>query len=149
MVRDPAVTSRIMSSVRAKDTKPELMLRQALHARGLRYRLHGDLPGKPDLVFASARVAVFVDGDFWHGHGWRERGFERWEAQFDGHRDPAKWRAKIGRNIRRDVEVNEQLDGLGWKVVRVLESTIRRDLAKAADEVESFLGRRRSGTGNG
>jgi DNA mismatch endonuclease, patch repair protein len=69
--RDPAITSAAMRRVRSSNTSPEMMLRRELHARGLRYRLQGkDLPGKPDLVFRSARVAVFVDGDFWHGHSW-------------------------------------------------------------------------------
>lgn len=137
-MRDPAVTSRIMAAVKGKNTEPELLLRRALHRRGLRYRLHDKrLPGCPDMVFASARVAVFVDGDFWHGHGWRERGFSSFEAQFDNHRDPARWRTKIARNMERDVEVNTDLGRLGWNVVRVLESDIRRDVESVAGAVEA------------
>lgn len=137
-MRDPAVTSRIMASVKAKDTQPELLLRRALHRRGLRYRLHDRrLPGRPDLVFVSARVAVFVDGDFWHGYGWRERGFSSFEAQFDNHRDPERWRTKIARNMARDAEVNSQLEQLGWTVVRVFESDVRRDVDAAAEAVEA------------
>ncbi|MFL6160763.1 MAG: very short patch repair endonuclease [Jatrophihabitantaceae bacterium] len=141
--RDPAVTSKIMAAVRSKDTEPELLLRRELHRRGLRYRLHGRLPGRPDLVFGPARLVVFVDGDFWHGHGWRERGFTSWEAQFDRHRDPARWRAKIGRNIARDAEVNAQLTESGWQVLRVLESEVRRDPAAIADRVEAEVAARR------
>lgn len=124
-----------MAAVRAKDTQPEMILRRELHKRGLRYRLHTKLPGRPDLVFGSARVVVFVDGDFWHGHGWRERGFASWEAQFDNHRDPEKWRAKIARNIKRDAEVTAELQELGWLVVRVLESRVRREAPAVADEI--------------
>lgn len=138
-VRDPAVTSRIMSRVRGRDTVPELLLRRELHARGRRYRLQGKLPGRPDLVFTAARVAVFVDGDMWHGHGWRERGFDSMEAQFANHRDPEGWAAKIRRNMDRDAEVNSLLADLGWRVVRVLESQIREDVVAAADLVEVVL----------
>src|SRR5438309_2126139 len=73
-VRDPKVTSRIMAAVRGKNTEPEWLLRRALFRRGLRFRVHvKTLPGRPDIVFSSVRVVVFVDGDFWHGAGWRER----------------------------------------------------------------------------
>lgn len=129
-----------MAAVKGKNTEPELLLRRELHRRGLRYRLHDKrLPGRPDMVFASARVAVFVDGDFWHGHGWRERGFSSFEAQFDNHRDPERWRTKIARNMERDVEVNTELARLGWNVVRVFESDIRSDVASAAAVVEATV----------
>lgn len=137
--RDPAVTSRIMAAVRGKNTEPELMLRRELHARGLRYRLHAKLPGRPDIVFPRARLVVFVDGDFWHGHGWRERGFTSFEAQFANHRDPAKWQAKISRNVARDQEVEGALTADGWRVERVLESAIRRDVAAEATRIYDLL----------
>lgn len=145
MTRDPAITSKIMAAVRSKDTQPEWLLRRELHRRGLRYRLHDSrLPGRPDLVFTRTRTVVFVDGDFWHGHGWRERGFSSWEAQFNGHRDPAKWRSKIGRNIERDREVDQVLKTRGWRVLRVLESAIRSDVTAAADQVVTLLSTDRS-----
>lgn len=132
----------MMAAVRAKDTKPELSLRRALFARGLRYRLHYKrLPGRPDLVFPSARVAVFVDGDFWHGGGWQERGLSRFEDQFPSNRD--FWVKKIGRNIARDVEVNKALSHAGWRVIRILESQIKSDLSRQASLVESAVGKRR------
>jgi len=145
--RDPAITSRIMSAVRSKDTGPELMLRRALHRRGLRYRLHTSLPGRPDIVFAAARVAVFVDGDFWHGQGWRERGFDSFEAQFEGHKNPDKWRAKIARNVARDEAVTRALEAEGWYVVRCWESAIRRDVHAIADSVAAVI-RERSSAGS-
>lgn len=135
-----------MTRVRARDTVPELLLRRELHARGRRYRLQGKLPGRPDIVFSSAHLAVFVDGDMWHGHGWRERGFTSMEAQFAGHRDPAKWVAKIRRNMERDAEANAALANLGWTVLRLLESEIRRDVSAAADQVEAYLDRGAPGT---
>jgi DNA mismatch endonuclease, patch repair protein len=138
-MRDPAITRKIMSAVRSTDTQPEMMLRRELHRRGLRYRLHTSLPGRPDIVFPGSRLVVFVDGDFWHGYGWQERGFESMESQFDSHAEPVKWRAKILRNMTRDMEVNGALVALGWRVHRVLESAIRRDVRAVAEEVESLV----------
>jgi DNA mismatch endonuclease (patch repair protein) len=116
-----------------------MLLRRELHRRGMRYRLRSKLIGKPDIVFPTARVAVFVDGDMWHGHGWRERGFSSMEEQFKNHRDPNFWIAKIRRNVERDREVTAALEAGGWTVVRVLESAVRRDTSKAADVVEAAV----------
>src|SRR5947207_8625156 len=92
----PEQRSRTMSRIRKTDTKPELTIRRLAFARGLRYRKYSArLPGKPDLVFASARVVVFVDGDFWHG--WR---FEEWESKLSS----PYWKEKIRRNRERDQE---------------------------------------------
>lgn len=135
--RDPVVTSRIMSAVRGHDTKPELMLRSELHRRGLRFRKNDPrLVGRPDLTFAGPRVAVFVDGDFFHGHSWRARGFESFDAQFDGLSNAEFWRAKITRNVERDREVGRALRRDGWVVVRVRESDVLRDASRVADRVE-------------
>jgi len=135
--RDAATTSRIMASVKRRDTKPELALRRALHARGLRYRVHPcDVTGRPDLVNRSRRVAVFVDGDFWHGNPaeWERRGFNSMEAQFpEAKRE--RWTAKLRRNIARDREVTSALEARGWTVVRLWESEIRADVEAAADRV--------------
>jgi DNA mismatch endonuclease (patch repair protein) len=132
--RDPAVTSRMMAAVRNKDSKAELALRRALHARGLRYRLHaGDVAGRPDLVIRSRRLAVFVDGDMWHGNEHRRRGMASLEDLF-----PTRtqwWVAKIERNMQRDLEVNERLAADGWTVVRLWESEVLADPAAAADRV--------------
>lgn len=128
-----------MSRVRSRDTVPEMLLRRELHRRGLRYRLRSKMIGKPDIVFVTARVAVFVDGDMWHGHGWRERGFSSMEEQFKNHRDPDFWIAKIRRNVERDKEVTAALTEQGWTVVRVLESEVRKDVGAAADKVEVLV----------
>src|SRR5688572_10251123 len=72
--RDPAITSRMMAQVKNKDSKAELAIRRRLHAMGLRYRLHYRIEGRPDIAFPSRRVAVFIDGDFWHGNAWKLRG---------------------------------------------------------------------------
>jgi DNA mismatch endonuclease (patch repair protein) len=134
--RDPAVTSRIMQAVRSSDTKPELALRRALHARGGRYRLHAaDVPGRPDLVVRRRRVAVFVDGDLWHGNPaeWRRRGRTDLADMFPTRTD--WWVAKIERNVQRDRRVDEQLHEAGWTVVRLWASEVSADAAAAADRV--------------
>jgi DNA mismatch endonuclease (patch repair protein) len=136
--RDPAVTSRMMAAVRNKDSKAELALRRQLYARGLRYRLHArDLPGRPDLVVRKYRLAVFVDGDFWHGNAWKVRGLARFEDQFPSNRD--FWVAKIRRNMQRDQEVTATLVANGWTVVRLWESDVLASPAAAADRVQGAL----------
>lgn len=124
-----------MAAVRGRDTKPEIALRRALHARGLRYRLHPrDVLGRPDFVNRSRRVAVFVDGDFWHANPaeWERRGFSSMESQFPATKRSA-WVAKLRRNVERDSEVNRALAAEGWLVIRVWESEIRADLEAVAD----------------
>jgi DNA mismatch endonuclease (patch repair protein) len=136
--RDPAVTSRMMAAVRNKDSKAELALRRQLHARGLRYRLHArDVPGRPDLVIRKYRLAVFVDGDFWHGNAWRVRGLAHFEDQFPSNQE--FWVAKIRRNIQRDQEVTAALVANGWTVVRLWESEVLASPTAAADRVQGAL----------
>ena len=113
--RDPATTSQIMSAVRSRDTHPELLLRKALHKRGLRYRVAPrHLVGKPDIVFITARIAVFVDGDFWHGNAWRLRHATSNEHLVARWRNSEFWRNKIVGNVARDARVTRDLEsGLG------------------------------------
>jgi len=139
MTRDPAITSKIMASVRNRDTGPELALRRELHRRGLRYRLRTNLPGRPDLVFPGARVAVFVDGDYWHGNTWRLRGAESFDSYFDARANGDFWRDKITRNIDRDRDVNLSLAVSGWLVIRIWESDLHRDLSSCADRVQGSV----------
>lgn len=127
-----------MSAVKGKNTEPELILRQALWARGHRYRLHAnDLLGSPDLVFRRKRVAIFVDGDFWHGRLIQEGRTDAYARQFRHRRD--WWLAKVEGNIKRDKRVRETLEAEGWIVVRVWESDIHADLAKEVERVECAL----------
>ncbi len=85
------------------------------------------------MVFLRARVAVFVDGDFWHGAGWRERGLKGYEEQFPSRRD--WWVAKIARNMERDSEVNHALESQGWLVMRVFTSRLSTDLPAVARRI--------------
>jgi DNA mismatch endonuclease (patch repair protein) len=122
-----------------KGTTPELLLRQALTTLGLRYRLtpSGQLVGKPDVIFPRARVAVFVDGDFWHGRD-LERRIRRLAC---GHNAPY-WVEKIKGNVARDRRVDEQLAQAGWVVQRFWEADIRKNAADAASQVASVVSKR-------
>ena len=82
--------------------------------------------GKPDLVFRQRKVAVFVDGDFWHGRQWKNRGFPSLQAQMRGIHNRRYWVDKIERNVARDQRVNRTLRRLGWSVIRVWESDLRK-----------------------
>lgn len=133
--REDEVTHKIMSSIPSKNTKPEMLLRKELHSRGFRYRVnYKSLPGKPDVAFTKARLAVFVDGDFWHGHNWAIRGYGSLEEELE--RYSQYWKDKILRNIERDQEVNEALANMNWTVLRFWESDIKTDLNKCIQEVE-------------
>lgn len=115
---DPQARSRLMSRIRGKDTKPEMAVRSYLHRRGLRYRLHDRaLPGKPDLVFKSRGVVVFVHGCFWHGHpGCPKARVPKTHVSF--------WRAKIEGNAVRDRRSMRRLRALGWRVFVVWQCQI-------------------------
>lgn len=120
----PERRSWLMSRIGGKNTLPEIQLRKALFAAGLRgWRLHaGELPGKPDIVFRRKRIALFVDGAFWHGH----------PSKFRPGRLSSWWEEKILTNKRRDRRVDRQLKVMGWKVVRVWDVDIRRNASGAA-----------------
>ncbi|MDG2510080.1 very short patch repair endonuclease [Stenotrophomonas maltophilia] len=115
---DPQARSLLMSKVRGKDTKPEMAVRSYLHRRGLRYRLHDrSLPGKPDLVFKSRRVVVFVHGCFWHGHpGCSKARIPKTREEF--------WRSKIETNAACDRRSIRRLRALGWRVLVVWQCRI-------------------------
>lgn len=136
--RDPAVTRKIMSAVKSKDTRPELKLRRALWKEGLRYRVnYKKLPGKPDIVFTKWQVVVFCDGDFWHGHNWAIRGQSSLQEELSGYSQ--YWKNKILRNIERDEENNMALKALGWTVIRLWESDIKSDLEGCVNTIKETL----------
>lgn len=140
--RTKEVTHKIMSAVKQKDTEPELMLRKAIWARGLRFRKNYKvLIGKPDIVFTKAKVVVFCDGDFWHGHNWALRGLPSLEAELATYSE--FWKQKILRNIERDKEVTDMLATNGWVVIRLWESEIRNNLTKCVDRIEAEYKKRR------
>ncbi len=122
----------IMSRIRGKDTRPELLLRKELSKLGLRYRLHYKVLGSPDIAFPRQKLAVFVDGEFWHGYNWNKRGIV-----------PRKvyWKRKITRNMERDKRYNRELKRLGWKVVRVWDHQINKNPTQCATIISRYLGR--------
>jgi len=134
MKRDPKITSKIMASIKSRDTEPERMLGRAMWALGLRYRKNYHIPGRPDFALIRARIAVFCDGDFWHGNNWSLRGYGSLEEELSHYTD--FWVQKILKNIERDERVDDQLSADGWTVIRFWESDIRRDADACAQLVK-------------
>jgi DNA mismatch endonuclease (patch repair protein) len=128
---DQATRSRTMASIRSTDTRPEVALRKALFAAGVRgWRCHRkDLPGKPDIAFGRARVAVFVDGAFWHGH----------PSKYWIGRSGPYWDAKIVHNMERDRRVTADLEARGWTVVRIWDFEIERSLAQSVEIIRRAI----------
>ena len=136
--RDPRITHKIMAAVKSKNTRPELALRKALWHRNHRYRVnYKKLPGKPDIVFTRHKIAVFCDGDFWHGHNWAIRGIASLEKELNSYSE--YWKNKILKNIERDNKNNESLRSLGWKVIRIWESDIKKDLDACVMIIEDAM----------
>lgn len=129
-----------MSRIRSKDTQPELRVRKYLHAAGLRYRLHGAaLPGKPDLVFASRRLCVFINGCFWHGCMRCTDGLRRPKT------NRTYWLPKISRNKARDKRNIRRLREAGWKVLTIWECEIcKKKLEKLRRVIEKTRQRKPS-----
>lgn len=130
-VVDAATRSRMMSGIRGKNTKPELMIRKALHARGFRYRLHCDLPGKPDICLPKYRAVIFVHGCFWHGHGCHLFKWPKTRPEF--------WREKIGRNRQVDERALADLAETGWRVAQVWECALKGRRRLQPDAVADSL----------
>ena len=127
----PEQRRKTMQAVKSTGTAPERKLEAALHALGLdQWEAHcPTLPGKPDVVFHEARVVVFVDGGFWHGHPTRY-----WQG-----RSGAYWDKKIARNQERDRQVDTELRALGWTVLRLWDFEVQKDAEAAARRVEDAV----------
>jgi len=124
--------SYCMSRIKGKDTRLEVMVRSALHGKGFRFRKHvKELPGKPDIVFTKARIAVFVDGDFWHGYR-----FPSWEDKVSDF-----WKEKISKNRERDTENHRKLREMGWMVIRVWQHEIQKDFEACIDRIIASIRR--------
>lgn len=126
---DVITRSRMMSGIRGKNTKPEILVRKALSSQGFRYRLHRkDLPGAPDIAMPGRKIAIFAHGCFWHMHqGCRLAKMPSTRPEF--------WRAKLCRNSERDSEAVAALAALGWRVLIVWEcSTKSLELQTALPE---------------
>ncbi|WP_258805013.1 very short patch repair endonuclease [Pseudarthrobacter sp. NS4] len=138
----PEQRSWNMSRIRGKNTKPELLVRRLLHAKGYRYRLHGRsgaarLPGNPDLVFAGRRKVIFVNGCFWHFHDCRVgQHAPKANAEF--------WAAKRSRTRERDAGQRHQLEDAGWEVLTIWECELKDGSALEAHLVQFLEGRQPS-----
>lgn len=115
-----------MAAIKGKDTKQEVMVRKFLFSKGLRYRLNSrKLPGSPDIVLKKYKTVIFVDGCFWHGHeGCKYFRLPKSNTLF--------WKAKITRNIERDMETTQALKDFGWKVIRIWECELRNKSSREA-----------------
>ena len=135
-VVDQATRSRMMSGIRGKDTRPELIIRKRLHALGFRYRLHDPkLPGKPDILFPKYRAVIFVNGCFWHGHDCH---LFKWPSTREDF-----WRAKISRTQEKDIESTVWLRENHWRVLRIWECALKGrtklPIEKVIEETISWL----------
>jgi len=122
-----------MSRVRSKNTSPELILRRALRAKGIFYRIHVlNLPGKPDLVIKRFSLAVFVDGGFWHGYNWSVK-----KDEIKSNRD--FWITKIEGNMKRDSANNEKLHAMGFTVMRFWDHQVRKNLSACVNQILLYI----------
>ncbi|MGJ1215354.1 very short patch repair endonuclease [Sphingobacterium multivorum] len=125
--------SSMMSKIRSRNSKPELILRRALWMRNIRYRLHDkSLPGTPDIVVKKYKLAIFVDGEFWHGFDWKYK------------RETIKsnrlfWIPKIERNMQKDIRVNKALRDMDYVVFRFWTQDILKNLPKVINQIQLFL----------
>lgn len=125
--------SSIMSKIKGKNTKPELLFRKKLWEKGIRYRVSDkSIPGKPDISNKSKKLAIFIDGEFWHGHNWAVK-----KHAIKSNRD--FWLPKIERNIQRDREVNLLLKEKGYRVFRFWAADIKKQMHSCINEVCSYV----------
>ncbi|WP_299398455.1 very short patch repair endonuclease [uncultured Gelidibacter sp.] len=125
--------SKIMSRIRGKNTKPEILLRKALWSKNIRYRIDSkQLPGKPDIAIKKYKLAIFIDSEFWHGYNWDERK--------DSIKSNRKfWIPKIERNMQRDRQVNQELVEMGYTVFRFWSKEILNDLDRCVNDILVFI----------
>ena len=123
-----------MQHIRAKDTKAEKLLRKELWRKGIRYRKnYKTIPGKPDIAITKFKIAIFVDGDFWHARGHERNPGEQIHTNTDF------WSKKLRRNVERDKEVNQALLDMGWIVLRYWESDIKKNLCSCIDNIMQYI----------
>ena len=126
-----------MSKIKGKHTSPEILLRKALWNSGLRYRLHSkDVPGNPDIIVRKYMLVIFVDGEFWHGYNWEQK-----KTKIKTNRD--FWIPKIERNMQRDMLNNSKLQAMGFKVVRLWEKDIKKNLDISVRDILEYINKRK------
>ncbi|KAF2079432.1 very short patch repair endonuclease [Flavobacterium sharifuzzamanii] len=125
--------SKLMSKIKGKDTKPEILFRKELWKAGIRYRKHDkSLPGNPDITNKKLKLVIFIDGEFWHGYNWEEK-----KVKLKSNRD--FWISKIERNMQKDRENNIKLENLGYKIFRFWDHEIKKDIEKCISLVNEYL----------
>ncbi|WP_158795521.1 very short patch repair endonuclease [Pedobacter sp. L105] len=125
--------SLAMAKIKGQNTKPEIILRKALWALNIKYRINVKaIPGKPDILMRKYKLAIFVDGEFWHGYNWGEK-----KGKIKTNR--AFWIPKIERNMQRDAENLEKLTELGFHVLRFWEHEIKKDLSGCLQKIVSYI----------
>ena len=122
-----------MSRVKSKDTKIEVSLRKALWKAGIRYRKnYKKIPGSPDIAITKHRIAIFCDGEFWHGKDWlTKKGSIKSNSEF--------WTEKIERNMKRDSETDRALNSIGWTVMRFWGADIQKNLSSCVEDVKDTI----------
>ena len=129
----PEQRRKNMQAIKNKDSQIELLLRNELWKRGLRYQKNrADIFGKPDIVFKGKKIAIFCDSEFWHGYNWEER-----KKDFKSHQE--FWIPKIERNMERDTEVTNKLEYEGWTVLRFWDNEIKKETEKCANIIEKAV----------
>lgn len=121
-----------MSRIRRSNTKPELLVRKYLYSQGYRYRINTNIYGKPDVVFHSKKIAIFVNGCFWHKH-------ERCRLSYIPKTNTAFWKRKLLGNLERDKKVSSELVKNGWKVVQIWECDIETDFQQTIGKVIKII----------
>lgn len=125
--------SKIMKQIKSEATTPEIILSKSLWKEGFRYRKnYSKLPGKPDIVISKFKLAIFIDGEFWHGYNWEEK-----KKRIASNRD--YWIPKIEKTIQRDNVNNQKLVEMGWTVVRFWEHDIKKDLEGCIQKIKSLV----------
>jgi len=128
---DKQTRSRMMSGIRSRNTRPEMLIRRGLHALGFRFRLHDrTLPGKPDLVFRKHHAVIMVNGCFWHAHNCSLFKLPSTRREW--------WKQKFARTRQRDREVLRGLEGCGFRVLRIWECSFRGPNSRTVEDVVSF-----------
>ena len=123
-----------MQNIRSTNTKAERLLRKALWHHGIRYRKnYKELPGKPDIAITKYKIAVFVDGDFWHARGHEDNPGEQVQT------NNTFWAKKLKRNVERDKEVNQALLEMGWLVLRFWDSDVKKDCHACVKDIMQYL----------
>ena len=128
-----------MSRIRSVDTKTEVLVRSALHRSGFRFRKNvRGIRGRPDIVFGPKRIAVFIDGDFWHARVLAEGGVEELRKSLKT-KNRDYWLEKLSRNRMRDLAVTNELEAAGWRVFRFWESDVKKNMDAAVRQISSAL----------